>query len=208
MRKQTTVLLIIILSVIGLSVFTSLFSLDGIVQAQIPTISIPTVTGTPSGPTVTVRPGQPENFINVRSGPNSLYPKVGVLMVGQTAYAKGKSVKGEWILIEYPGIENGTGWVYSPYVIISTGELPVVEPPPLPTPQVTTTIDPTMAAQFIVTVAPTRLPTYTPPAPLAIPTFVDQSSAVSGGGLPPGVIIVALFMIGAIIGLLSIFQSR
>lgn len=180
---------------------------DYSVQAQIPTVDIATVTGTPTGPIVSVNPGINEPSINVRSGPNVLYPRVGVLLVGQTAVAKGRSPGGEWILIEYPGAPGNAGWVYSPNVSITPGELPIVEPPPTPTRDMTATINPTLAAQFIVTTAPTRLPTFTPPPPLAIPTF----QAVAGTSAPPvpvGLIIVVFFTIGILLGVFSFVQKR
>lgn len=177
------------------------------VLAQIPTVDIATVTSTPSGPIVSVRPGTNEPSINVRSGPNALYPRVGVLLVGQTAVAKGRSPGGDWILIEYPGAPGNVGWVYSPFVNITPGELPIVEPPPTPTRDMTATIDPTLAAQFIVTAAPTRLPTFTPPPPLAIPTF-QNPSATGVPAVPMGLIIVVFLTIGVLLGIFSFVQRR
>ncbi len=174
---------------------------------QIPTGVIPTVTSTPSGVIVTVRLDQDQ--INVRSGPGTSYEKVGVLIAGQQAPAKGRSVAGEWLLIEYPGIPGGLGWVYAPLVGITPGNLPIIEPPPTPTPLYTTTIDPTLAAQFIVTAAPTRLPTYTEAAPITIPTFEDRSRAqFIPGGIPLGLIILSLASVGVFIGLFTIAQGR
>jgi hypothetical protein len=71
----------------------------------------------------------------------------------------------------------------------------------------TATIDPTLAAQFIVTVAPTRLPTFTPPPPLVIPTFQNPTAAVVPG-VPMGLIIVVLFTIGVLLGVFSFVQRR
>jgi len=174
---------------------------------QIPTGTIPTVTSTPSGVTITVRLDQDQ--INVRSGPGTSYAKVGVLIAGQQAPAKGRSVAGEWLLIEYPGIPGGLGWVYAPLVSITPGNLPIVEPPPTPTPQYTTTIDPTLAAQFIVTSVPTRLPTYTQAAPITIPTFQDESrSQIIPIGVPIGLVVLSLASVGIFIGLFTIAQGR
>ncbi len=174
---------------------------------QIPTGTIPTVTGTPGGVVITVMLDQDQ--INVRSGPGTSYEKVGVLIAGQQAPAKGRSVGGEWLMIEYQGIPGGLGWVYAPLVNITPGNLPIVEPPPTPTPQFTTTIDPTLAAQFIVTAAPTRLPTYTPAAPITIPTFQDESrSQFIPAGIPVGLVILALGSVGIFIGLFTIAQGR
>ncbi len=180
-----------------------------VVFAQIPTGTIPTVTSTPGGPIVTVRPGQNEDFINVRSGPNSLYPKIGLLLVGQSAPAIGRSPGGEWIMIEYSGVAGGVGWVYANLVNITPGDLPIVEPPPSPTPAVTQTINPTLAAQFIVTSAPTRLPTYTPPPPLVIPTFVPATSAaLTLPGVPMGLVILIFLTAGILLGIFSLTQRR
>ena len=175
---------------------------------QIPTGSISTVTGTPTGPIVTVKPGQPEDTINVRSGPNVLFPLVGVLTVGQQAVAIGKSPGGEWIQIKYPGVEGGIGWINEYYVSISPGTIPVVEIPPTPEPLETATINPTLAAQFVVTVVPTRLATFTPPPPLVIPTFVDQSPNTTPGGVPIGLVIVIVGVLGMVLGLISFIQRR
>ena len=178
-------------------------------SAQIPTGSIPTVTGTPSGVMATVKAGLNEATINVRSGPHALYyPKIGVLMEGQTVPALGRSSGNDWILVAYAGVSSGQGWVFSKYVDLSPGELPVIQPPSSPTPEVTQTIDPTLAAQFIVTAAPTRLPTFTPPPPLTVPTFPATGGSQVLSGMPMGLVIVALFSVGILLGIFSIIQRR
>lgn len=174
---------------------------------QQPTGSIPTVTGTPSGPMVTVRAGGEEQ-INVRSGPLTTYDAIGVLLIGQSAPALGRTPGGLWILIAYPGVPGGKGWVYAPFVEVSPGELPIVEPPPDPTPAVTSTIDPTMAAQFIVTVMPTSLPTFTNPAPLVVPTYANPSGNGAGGGIPMILVILSLAAAGILLGVFYILQRR
>lgn len=194
----------ILFSVITLPEAASVLAED---LKQIPTGTIATVTSTPSGVLITVMLDQDQ--INVRSGPGTSYEKVGVLIAGQQAPAKGRSVGGEWLMVEYQGIPGGLGWVYAPLVNITPGNLPIVEPPPTPTPQFTTTIDPTLAAQFIVTAAPTRLPTYTQAAPITIPTFQDESrSQFIPAGIPVGLVILALASVGIFIGLFTIAQGR
>src|SRR5690349_8074996 len=85
------------------------------VAAQQPTGSVPTVTSTPIGPTITVTY---EDQINVRAGPSSKnYPVIGVLLSGQTAQALGRSISGDWILIRYPGVPGDVGWVFASYVL-------------------------------------------------------------------------------------------
>ena len=208
MRKKLLPILIVVL----ILWFAAVISVPDEVMAeglaQMPTVDIPTVTGTPSGPMITVKADAEQNQVNVRSGPGTYYDKVGVLLAGQQAPAKGKSVGGEWVWIEYPGVAGGSAWIYAPLVDLSPGNLPVVEPPPTPTPLVTPTIDPTLAAQFVVTVAPTRQPTFTEPPPLVIPTFADANQVNAPGGVPMGLIIFFLAGMGILVGLFTIAQRR
>ena len=176
-------------------------------QIQIPTVSIPTVTGSPVGPVVTVRTDIDQDQINVRAGPSTNYDVVGVLIIGQVVPALGRSAGGDWVKIEYPGVAGGTAWVYSPLVNIS-GNLSIVEPPPTPTPQTTPTIDPTLAAQFIVEIPPTRLPTFTPPPPIIIPTYEVQGIRTEQVGVPMGFVIIGLGVVGFFGTLLSLLRGR
>lgn len=164
----------------------------------------PTVTGTPAGPVVMVF-----ERANVRSGPGVDYDQVGVLIFGQTAPAVGRSPAGEWIQIVYPGAPGDRGWVFTPLVRLepSSATLPIVELPPTPTPRVTATIDPTLAAQFLsLEAVPTRLPTYTPAAPL--PQVTYEPEAVRSGGFPPILAIMALLVAGVSGGLISLLRGR
>ncbi len=170
-------------------------------NAQLPTVNIPTVTSSPTGPFITVNLDQDQ--INVRSGPSTLYPKIGVLLAGQTAPAKGRN--GDWILIDYAGVPTGTAWVYGPLVTVTGGVLPIVEPPPTPTPLVTATIDATLAAQFITTPESTRLPTWTSAPTIAIPKFAD---AAGSGSLPIGWVILVVGLLGIVLGVLSLIQGK
>ena len=177
-------------------------------QAQIPTVDIPTVTGTLSGAMAIVLPGE-QDQINVRSGPGTTgYDIVGILVVSQSVPALGRSVGGDWVQITYPGAPNGVAWVYSPLVEL-TGPVPIVEPPPTPTPRTTPTIDPTLAAQFLVEIQPTRLPTYTAPPPVVQPTFIANSGVPSPvGRLPMGMVIVTMLVVGAFGVLISLLRGR
>jgi hypothetical protein len=173
----------------------------------IPTEAMATVTGTPLGPMATVNADQDQ--INVRECPNATTcAKVGVLLAGQRVPAKGRSTGGEWIMIGYPGVSGGVAWVHSSLVTITPGFLPIVEPPPTPTPLVTATIDPTLAAQFIVTAIPSRLPTFTPPPPLEIPTIIPESNQSTTGNVPMGMIIVGLGALGIFGALLSLVRGK
>ena len=172
------------------------------VLAQQPTETPITVTGL----FITVITTEPQ--INVRLGPSStVYPVVGILLTGSTAPALGRSQGGDWIQIEFASAPGGKGWVYSPLVQVSPpGNLQVVEPPPTPIPPATSTIDPTLAAQFVVQPTNTRLPTFTP-APTLIRVEFEQP-ADSQYGIPWASIIIALAVLGVVGFLLSLIIRR
>ena len=201
-KKNTGILAVVLLICCGL-----LLPLAGSGFFQIPTVDIPTVTGTDRGVVVRVKNDDSNPQINVRSGPGTEYDRVGTLVANQEAIGKGRTEGGSWILIEYQGGPDGYAWVYSSYVDY-VGELPIVIVPNTPTPRITNTIDPTLASQFIITVEPTRLPTFTEPAPLSIPTFQTVAGVNVSGGVPMGMIILICGILGIIIGLFALSQRR
>jgi hypothetical protein len=165
-----------------------------------------TVTGTPPGPTILV----PE-LVNVRLCPDVTCDLVGVLIAGQTAPALGRTAAGLWIQIAYPGVPGNIAWVYAPFVVLQpsqAGELRIVEPAPTPTPRITATIDPTLAAQFNLNpITPTRPPTFTPAPPVVYPTFApDPAQAV--GGFPPMLLILGLTVVGVFGLMISVLRGR
>ena len=177
------------------------------VLAQQPTVAIPTVTGTPQGPYIRVNADN--DSINVRSGPGTDYDIIGVMIAGQTATAFGRSAGGSWIQVSYPGVPGAVGWVYSPLVtLLGGGDIPILEQPPTSTPRVTPTIDPTLASQFIVESAPTRLPTFTAPPLLIIPTFEPPPDNTIGIGVPIGLVIVVFGIIGLLGAIVSLIRGR
>lgn len=208
--RRSALLASVIILFIGLFMIQP-FAEKGVNAQQItpfiPTQSLPTVTGTPQGPVATVNADQDQ--INVRECPNATTcAKVGVLLAGQQVPAKGRSVGGEWIQIEYPGVSGGLAWVHSSLVTLSPGYLPIVEPPATPTPLVTATIDPTLAAQFIVTAIPSRLPTFTAPPPLEVPTLIPEESQTNTTKVPMGMIITGLGVLGVFGALLSVIRGK
>lgn len=198
-------LIIIILMIFAgmVSIFYTPVTLS--VLAQQPTGSIPTVTGTPSGMIVAVNLDL--ELVNVYSGPSSyLYPSIGILLKGQEVPAFGISEDGDWIQVSYQGVVGSIAWVYGPYVTIKkTGELPVLEAPATPTPASTPTIDPTLVAAFVTPVPPTRLPTFTQPAPLVIATFLDDAATTNR--VPLGLLIFGLGFIGGFGTLISFLRG-
>ena len=176
------------------------------VPGQQPTVDIATVTGTPSGPIITVNTDTDQ--INVRSGPSTDYPQVGVLVAGQKVPAIGRSPGGDWIQIIYSGVPEGTAWVYAFLVSAPGSTLPIIEPPATPTPFTTPTVDPTLAAQFNIESVPTRLPTFTAPAPLIIPTFTDETGNTVAEGVPIGLLIIGLGTVGLFGAVISVVRRR
>jgi hypothetical protein len=179
------------------------------VLAQQPTGSIPTVTGTPTGPTVAVDPSL--GSVLVYAGPSMInYPAIGVLLTGVRAPALGRAQDDDnWILIRYPGVPGSRAWIYGLYVSLSGvagQELPRIEIPPTPTPASTPTIDPTLAAAFIPPENATRLPTFTPAPPLAVPTFVDETAGA--GRIPVGLLIVGFVVVGVLGTMFSFLRGR
>ncbi len=177
-----------------------------VVLAQEPTATpAPQVSST--GMFITVITDEPQ--INVRLGPSSsIYPIVGTLLRGSTAPALGRSPGGDWVQIEFAGAPNNMGWVYSPLVQVSPGTLQISEPPPTPVPPATSTVDPTLAAQFTILATNTRLPTFTPPPPLVVPSYVDANVENEGDSVPLGVVIMSLGVFGFVGFFVSLFIRR
>lgn len=181
------------------------------VLAQQPTGSIPTVTGTPIGPMVSVDPSLQQ--IDVYAGPSSFnYPAIGVLLTGEKVPALGRAREdANWIMIRYEGVPGSIGWVYALYVSLLGGAggsalLPLVDSPSTPTPASTPTINPTLAAAFIAPQAAKRLSTYTPPAPLSVPAFTSQAQHPSR--IPVGLLIFGFLFIGALGIVISFLRGR
>ncbi|HRJ76240.1 MAG TPA: SH3 domain-containing protein [Anaerolineales bacterium] len=191
--------------------FTLLFlTLIGFFSASFSTFVLaqePTQTPAPTnGLFITVITDEPQ--INVRLGPSStVYPIVGTLLKGATAPALGRSQGGDWIQIEFPSAPDGVGWVYSPLVQVSPpGNLIIVPPPPTPLGPATSTVDPTLAAQFVVEPTSTRLPTFTPqPSMTPLPTFTSNSTVINES-VPLVTIIIAFAILGFIGFLLSFIR--
>lgn len=178
------------------------------VLAQQPTGSVPTVTGTPVGPVVSVDPSLGQ--IDVYAGPGSFnYPAIGILLTGQKAPALGRARGDEnWIMIHYDGVPGSVGWVYALYVSLTGASgttLPAIDIPPTPTAASTPTINPTLVAAYLPVENATRLPTFTPPAPLAVPTFVDAPQFA--GRIPVGLLIVGFAVVGALGTMISFLRG-
>ena len=174
------------------------------VSAQAPVTETP---GTGSGQAYITNTFEGEPAINVRTGPSTItYPMpCGSLPLGNTAPALGASPGHDWVQIAFAGCPGGVGWVYAANVTL-TGTVRVVEPPPTPTPLASATIDPTLQAAFDLEPTQTRLPTFTPPPPLQVPTFSESNGGQSG--LPTAVAILVTGLVGAIVLAASFLRRR
>ena len=195
-------------ALLGVTVLGWLSPSPSRVLAQQPTGAIATVTGTPSGPIIRV--DQSLQQVRVYAGPSSFdYPAIGVLLGNETAPALGRARgRDDWIMIYYPGVPGSVGWVWSLQVGLSPGALlPLIEIPPTPTPISTPTINPTLEAAFIGEQTPTRLPTFTPPPPLELPSFSDETETESRG-IPTGLLILSLGLFGFMGAVISYLRGR
>jgi hypothetical protein len=206
MKRYTYSVLILLCFLVGVLQSSSYaMSAQAAFVYQQPTVDVPTVTSSPIGSSIVVNTEQEQ--INVRSGPDVIYPTIGVMVTGQTAPALGRSPGGNWIQIRYPGVQSGIGWVWS-FLVTLKGDVPVVEPPPTPTPPITPTIDPTLAAQFLYDFAPTHLPTFTAPPPLIIPTMTVPAASRETAGVPIGFIIIGMGVVGLFGLMISLLRGR
>ncbi len=98
----------------------------------LPTFSpIPNVTATSNVPLVSV-----SIATNCRVGPGKAYTRVGALLVGVKAEVYGRTPKNDYWYIRNPDNPAGYCWVWGEYATLegNVDVLPIVTPPPSPTP--------------------------------------------------------------------------
>jgi PKD repeat protein/uncharacterized protein YgiM (DUF1202 family) len=110
---------------------------------ELPTLT-PTATPTPMpAPEPGVPTATAKTDLNIRGGPGTLYPVLGLLRAGQSAQVTGISSDGGWWQIIFTGAADERGWIAAAYTAAeNTGNVPVVgapsppaSPTPTPTPQ-------------------------------------------------------------------------
>jgi heat shock protein HslJ len=73
--------------------------------------------------------------VNIRVGPGTQFPAVGVAPQGTEGEIVGRSVDGLWWAASVPSAPNGQGWVAAAYVEATNADaVPVLPAPPLPAP--------------------------------------------------------------------------
>ncbi|MFN8412677.1 MAG: hypothetical protein U0Z26_09845 [Anaerolineales bacterium] len=117
LNSKSRVMIVGALTLVGLCLLVFATPVQQAVQAQQPTGSIPTVTGTPSGVIVAVY--QDQQQVTVYAGPSSyLYPAVGLVLAGQELPAYGISEDQTYIQVYYPAFLIQLVRIYAPYVKI------------------------------------------------------------------------------------------
>ena len=105
--------------------------------------SIEIAVATPAPSTPTGRVTAPSG-VNVRSGPGTNYPVIGVAPFGAEGAIVGRTADSQWWAVSIPSAPGGIGWVSDDYVAVTGAEdVPVIVVPP---------------------------PVYVPPAPAPAPT--------------------------------------
>jgi len=100
--------------------------------------SEPSITPIPTVAPPTAEAGAPTlvatRDTNIYGGPSVDYPQIGVLQSGLGAEVVGSNQDKSWWAIKYPAGPNGNGWVANGDVRTqNVGNVPVLNPPPLPT---------------------------------------------------------------------------
>ena len=132
--------------------------------------SIEIAVATPAPSTPTGRVTAPSG-VNVRSGPGTNYPVIGVAPFGAEGAIVGRTADSQWWAVSVPSAPGGIGWVSDDYVAVTGAEdVPViVVPPPVYVPP---------APAPAPTPTPVPPPTATPSAQMAF--WADQTTINQG----------------------------
>jgi len=73
--------------------------------------------------------------VNIRTGPSTVFPSLGIAPFGAQLDVVGRSLDGNWWVTPVQGAPNGQGWVSAGFVeAFFADSVPVVAGPPIPTP--------------------------------------------------------------------------
>lgn len=116
------------------------------------------------------------DYVNVRTGPGTTYPVLGIASPGASAEVSGKSADGAWWQVKIPTqyVASGFGWVSASYVVtVNTDSVPVVDAAPPPVVE-STPVPPATVACQLVSQSPADGSTYTIGSPFTT-TWVLQN---------------------------------
>lgn len=136
---------------------------------------------------------QPKNsIINVRSGPGTNYDRIGQLRQTDVVQVIGVNPGLDWLVINFPPQTGGRGWVQGSLMNVTgnLGSVPIIEPPPSPTPlPATNTPIPPTAQPFPDLVAISVV--LNPPQPKANQPFIASVVLQNKGSVSAGQFAVA-----------------
>jgi uncharacterized protein YraI len=94
----------------------------------------------PAAPGPNIPAGTATAHVNIRGGPGTSYPILGLLEAGQSVEITGVSPDGGWWQMRFAAAADERGWVSAAYISArNTENVPVVKPPALPLAPVTVT---------------------------------------------------------------------
>lgn len=112
--------------------------------------------------------------LNIRSGPGTVFPVIGVARLGDEGELVGRSADGRWWAVAAPSAPDGVGWASADFVLATNAEnVPVMQGPPPPAPTATPVPPPAPTA----TPAPAQ-PTATPSADISF--WADRTTINQG----------------------------
>lgn len=127
-----------------------------------------------------------QDNVEVRSGPSTEYPAIGVLNRGQTYAPHGRTPDGDWLQFTW---EGANGWVLTQQLnVIDSDQLPVARdfpPPPPPPPGSPPSGPPPTESSPSDTLPPGSSPSDSPPPDSPPPDSSTPGSSPSGPTGPP-----------------------
>lgn len=148
------------------------------IVAPTPTIA---ATPTPDGATITIR----SSTQNVRTGPGIAYPILGQLSAGEQARVIGASADNAWVVINYRGQQ---GWLAT-YLLDVFGDLnqvPIINPPPIPTPVIPPTQTPSPEPDIVIDNVAFQPSIIVPGQPFVANVSVRNLGTIPTGGFAIG----------------------
>lgn len=110
--------------------------------------------------------------LNIRSGPGTAFPVIGVARLGDEGELVGRSADGRWWAVSVPTAPGGIGWVSADFVLATNAEnVPVMQGPPPPPPTATPLPRPTA----------TPVPAQPTPTPSAEISFTADRTTITQG---------------------------
>lgn len=117
--------------------------------------------------------------LNIRSGPGTVFPVIGVARLGDQGEIVGVSADRRWWAVSVPSAPNGVGWASADFVLATNAEnVPVMQGPPPPPPTPTPLPRPTATPVPQATATPLPQPTATPAAEISF--WADRNTINQG----------------------------